>query len=105
MTIQQVIKSGKRFRRKSDRYQRWISVDDGHFVGHDEAGCRYPSGFFMSFAILADDWEIEEERALISRTQIQEFLQEVCKRQKIAKEQNSNFLYIEDLFNKLGFTQ
>lgn len=56
MTIQEAINSGKPIRRKSDKF--WIDYN-------------FHQRFYINVEeILADDWEIEEEKIEITRSQL-----------------------------------
>ena len=64
MTIIEAIKSGKRFRRTSEK--GWLEYYDGkiHLKG-EVLGCDNLS--LCATDILADDWEVEEQKVEINR--------------------------------------
>lgn len=66
MTIIEAIKSGKRFKRKKDSFGIWIEAvmsDGNYFKGSSSLG-------LLPCEILADDWEIEEEKINLTKAQV-----------------------------------
>lgn len=67
MTLQEAIRSGKKFRRPHFYY--WIYRDNLNFYTSDHSRDKY---VFDAESIVADDWEVEEEKRSFSFKEIRD---------------------------------
>lgn len=69
MNIIEAIKSGKKFKRPCFPWQNWLYIPALSKIIHRVDGAHYHCDIDD---ILADDWEIEEEKITITRSQLEE---------------------------------
>lgn len=101
MTLQEAIKSGKRFKRAGGEY----FYSNGKYL-LDMEDINALHGTLNLEDILADDWEIEEEKLELTAGQIREVLMESRLHvQRFLSPDSSVRLDIDTIIKRLGFKE
>ena len=96
MTLQEAIKSGKRIRRQKYIRFDWLTVTHDKLVNRSY-------GFFEPFKmedILADDWEVEEEKRELKWIQIEAILEKL-----LSFDARANARFKKSFKKELGFKE
>lgn len=95
MTIIEAVKSGKRFRRQTWVEDQWCSLDEGLLFIEDSRTKTTSDRIHIS-EILADDWEVQEEKIEITKAQLANALNAI-------NERRDGTWDFTELYQELGF--